>query len=126
VAASDAAAIPALAEALRTHGRAALVLDLPEMSPDRAERGYRDIIGALAASSVKPAAIIVVGGDTLLRLMQALKAASLSVLGERSPGVPVSRIRGGDWDGCGVISKSGAFADAGLFIEFIHREPQSV
>jgi len=55
--------------------------------------------------------------------MQSLDADSLSVLGERSPGLPVSRIRGGGWDGCRVISKSGAFADAGLFVEFVHREP---
>jgi uncharacterized protein YgbK (DUF1537 family) len=123
VPASDAAAIPALADALRTRGRAALLLDLPEMSPDCAERRYRETFDALVASVVKPAAIIVAGGDTLLRLMQSLGAVSLSVLGERSPGVPVSRIRGGGWDGCCVISKSGAFADAGLFAEFIHQEP---
>ena len=58
--------------------------------------------------------------------MEALGAVSLTVLGERSPGLPVSRIRGGRWDGCLVISKSGAFADAGLFVEFIHQEPQRV
>ena len=126
VAASDAAAIPALTDALRTHGRAALLLNLPDMSSDCAEQRCRDTFGALVDSGVRPAAIIVVGGDTLLCLVQSLDAASLCVLGERSPGLPVSRIRGGRWNGCRVISKSGAFADAGLFVEFIEQDSQSV
>jgi uncharacterized protein YgbK (DUF1537 family) len=34
--------------------------------------------------------------------------------GEVVPGVPTSILRGGDWDGQRVVSKSGAFGDAGF------------
>ena len=41
----------------------------------------------------------------------------LEVDGEIEPGVPTSVMRGGDWDGQRLVSKSGAFGDT----EFLAR-----
>jgi len=106
-------------------GHAALIMDFPEMPPREAEARYRDTFLSLARTVASPGALIVVGGDTLLRLMQALGASSLVALGERAPGLPVSRVRGGGWDGCLLVSKSGAFGDSGMFSEFMQGELQS-
>ena len=120
-----ASAVTEVAAALRTYGRAVLTFDLPPLSAAEADTVYRATFSRLRDSIPPPGNIVVVGGDTAYRLMRALGATSLSVVGQRAPGVPVSRIRGGAWSGASVISKSGAFADAGLFSEFIHEDRQS-
>jgi uncharacterized protein YgbK (DUF1537 family) len=111
--------------ALRSGGKAALLFDLPQMGDDAAARVYRATFERLAAVLAKPKAIIVVGGDTLYRLVDTLGTRTLRVLGERSPGVPVSQLDGGLWHETLVASKSGGFADAGLFQDFAHGEFQS-
>ena len=114
----------AIAAALLSYGRAALVFELPEMTDVAAERVYCETFGALAGLS-QPTSIVVVGGDTLFRLVSAIGVRGLRVLGEHSPGVPVSQLEGGRWDGTIVTSKSGAFSDSGLFQTFVHGELQS-
>ncbi len=71
-------------------------------------------IGRLTAHIPLPRSLLVVGGETLRSLCHSLDTDHLSVAGELSPGVPVSRMVGGRWDGTEVISKSGAFGDGAL------------
>ena len=54
------------------------------------------------------------GGETLRDLCDALGVTRLEVDGEIEPGVPTSLLRGGDWDGQRLVSKSGAFGDTGF------------
>ena len=63
--------------------------------------------------------LVVIGGDTLYRLCQAMGADSLAAIGEWSPGVPVSRIVGGAWHGAALISKSGAYGDPDLLTRIL-------
>ena len=42
--------------------------------------------------------------------------------GEVAAGVPASRLSGGRWDGLRVVSKSGAFGDAGLLARLLEGE----
>lgn len=66
-----------------------------------------------------PGSLIVAGGETLRSLCQSLAATSLEVRGRIVPGVPRSVLRGGQWDGVTVVSKSGAFGHPNLLRELL-------
>jgi uncharacterized protein YgbK (DUF1537 family) len=69
---------------------------------------------ALLHAIPRPGTLFVTGGETLRALCDALGATHLDVDGEIEPGVPTSMLRGGAWDGQRLVSKSGAFGDAGF------------
>ncbi|MGI4945462.1 MAG: four-carbon acid sugar kinase family protein [Janthinobacterium lividum] len=99
-------------------------LDLPP-GLSRAEAARR--IGAelqrLVHGLPPPGTLVVAGGETLRGLCIALGAESLLVQGRAVPGVPVSTMRGGRWDGVTVISKSGAFGHPTLLRDLL-RSPE--
>ncbi len=65
---------------------------------------------AIAAHAPRPRTLVVVGGDTLLALCQALGATSLeSAAPLERPGWGCARMRGGRWDGLVCHTRSGAF-----------------
>ncbi len=64
---------------------------------------------ALAFSLPSPGTLVVTGGETLRRLCDALGTHHITVMGEQAPGVPISSMEGGVWDGVMLVSKSGAF-----------------
>jgi uncharacterized protein YgbK (DUF1537 family) len=53
--------------------------------------------------------VMVVGGDTLATVLQAVEAEHLISTGEAATGVAVSQIIGGRWSGITLLSKSGGF-----------------
>lgn len=53
--------------------------------------------------------LVVVGGDTLSTVLDAVAATGLACLGQVSAGLPLSRIAGGRLDGTPIITKSGGF-----------------
>ena len=75
---------------------------------------------ALLRRIARPGTLIVSGGETLRGICEALSATGLLVEGEVAPGIPVSRLTGGRWDGLRVVSKSGAFGDAGLLARLLN------
>jgi D-threonate/D-erythronate kinase len=83
--------------------------------PDAAEAA-RALDAAIAALLVEPAprVVLVTGGATLARLMALSGADRLDSIGRISPGLPVSVMRGGPWDGVTIISKSGGLGDPAL------------
>jgi uncharacterized protein YgbK (DUF1537 family) len=89
--------------------------------PDRHLAASR--IGAsftnLLARLPQPGSLFVTGGETLSHVCAALGAEALEVQGEIEPGIPVSALKGGKWDGVRVISKSGAFGNEGLIRRLI-------
>ncbi len=111
-------AIREVAEALDRHGRAALWIEIADgTGPAVAGPIFDRILGRARQELLPPRSLIVTGGATLHRLVQRLEADALLVTGEPLPGIARSRIRGGGWDGCEVISKSGAFGESGLLIQ---------
>lgn len=96
-------------------GAAAICLTLPANTP---RRDATQCIGACFASVLRllgqPGTLVVSGGETLRGICESLGAARLDVDGEVVPGVPTSILRGGAWNGQRVVSKSGAFGDAGF------------
>ncbi|WP_339860132.1 four-carbon acid sugar kinase family protein [Thalassospira alkalitolerans] len=70
--------------------------------------------------SIRPGSgLMVIGGDTLSAVLSASKAQSMECLGEIAPGLPVSRILGGQFDGVEVVTKSGGFGDDSLLERMI-------
>lgn len=69
---------------------------------------------ALLKTIPAPGTLIVAGGETLRGLCLTLDTYQLDVIGEFSPGIPCSVMRGGLWDGTIILSKSGAFGAPNL------------
>jgi uncharacterized protein YgbK (DUF1537 family) len=86
---------------------AALVLRLPQTDAATAAVALEQF--AVEACKLKPAAVFASGGDTLAAVVKAVAADALMVEGEIAPGIALSRIAGGPWNGVPVVSKSGAF-----------------
>jgi uncharacterized protein YgbK (DUF1537 family) len=104
--------------ALLANGAAAVTIGLPANTPrDAACLAITARFLALLDALERPGTLFVTGGETLRHLCDALGVMRLEVDGEIEPGVPTSILRGGDWDGQRLVSKSGAFGDAG----FLHR-----
>ncbi len=109
---------------LRARGVALVRPDLPEGLPrDEAAQEIADLLDDLAARLDPPATLLVSGGETLQSLCRSLNADKLVVTGEVLPGIPVSRIAGGRFDGVTVVSKSGAFGAPDLFLRLLEPVP---
>jgi uncharacterized protein YgbK (DUF1537 family) len=83
---------------------------------DSARRLIATGFEAQLATAARPGVLFVSGGETLRAVCTSLGGTRLDVDGELEPGVPTSLLRGGRWDGQRVVSKSGAFGDAGFLI----------
>jgi uncharacterized protein YgbK (DUF1537 family) len=78
-------------------------------------------IASLSRSIGPPGTVIAAGGETLKALTSALGVRALRLLGRLEPGVPKSVMEGGDWPGVEVISKSGAFGAADLWLKLLRQ-----
>jgi len=63
--------------------------------------------------------LILIGGDTSIKIMNDLGAKAIRSEGEFLPGVPSGRIIGGIHDGMRVVTKAGGFGDRYTLIEMI-------
>ena len=57
-------------------------------------------------------ALVIVGGDTTLRVLGRTRARGIRILGEVEVGVPYGRLIGGQLDDLPVVTKAGGFGDA--------------
>lgn len=64
-----------------------------------------------------PDRLIVTGGETLQATLHALGVRRLRCLGELAPGLPVSCLDDGLWQGTTLVSKSGAFGDEATLLK---------
>jgi uncharacterized protein YgbK (DUF1537 family) len=109
--APDASDVPnRIGAALEASGVALVSLALPDglsrsIAAERIHAAFHHLTGALRV----PGTLVASGGETLRGLCVSLGAERLDVIGRLQPGVPVSLLRGGRWDGVTVVSKSGAF-----------------
>jgi uncharacterized protein YgbK (DUF1537 family) len=92
-------------------GTAALVFRLPPLAPGEVAEVARQAFAALAGMEA-PDLLVATGGETLMRLCNALGASRLDALGEWRPGIPVARMADGAWSGTMLVSKSGAYGTA--------------
>lgn len=94
---------------------AVVTVPVPARTPrDAACRLMTSAFVGRLESGERPGTLFVTGGETLRALCDALGVTWLEVDGEIEPGVPMSIMRGGAWDGQRLVSKSGAFGDSGF------------
>jgi uncharacterized protein YgbK (DUF1537 family) len=110
-----AAGIAAIETQLQQKGAAVVTVRMPNVPErhlvaSRIGESFTDLLAQLP----RPGTLFVTGGETLSRVCAALDAEALEVQGEIEPGIPVSVLKGGKWQGVRVISKSGAFGNEGL------------
>lgn len=75
---------------------------------------------AWALDPARERALVVIGGDTLACVLPVFGPdAVLDCIGEVSPGVPISRVRGGPFDGLALATKSGGFGGATLLADLL-------
>lgn len=100
---------------------AVVVCTLPAgIERGEARRRIAETFAAVLRERVeRPGTLFVAGGETLRDLCVALGASHLEVDGEIEPGVPTSVLRGGPWEGQRIVSKSGAFGDAGFLARLL-------
>ena len=100
---------------------AAVTVDIdPGTSRDLARRRITDAFHGLLHRIPRPGTLAVAGGETLRALCGALGVHHLEVDGEIEPGAPTSVMHGGPWDGQRIVSKSGAFGDAGFLARLLN------
>jgi len=65
------------------------------------------------------AGLVFIGGDTSIRMMDAIEAEGIRIEAEILPGVPVGRILGGEHEGTLVATKAGGFGDNQTLVKVI-------
>jgi len=63
--------------------------------------------------------LILIGGDTSIKVLNALGAKEVAIEGEVLPGIPIGRIMEGEWDGMKIITKAGGFGDRYTLVRII-------
>jgi uncharacterized protein YgbK (DUF1537 family) len=111
---------PLVRERLARGAVAVVTFALEEgLAADDAGRRIRAALANLLPRLPRPHGAFVTGGETLGIVASAAGATGFTVGGEVAPGLPCSLLRGGPWDGVRIVSKSGAFGDAGLLARFV-------
>jgi D-threonate/D-erythronate kinase len=116
----DAAGVAAIEAHLAAKGAAVVTVRMPNVT-DRhlATSRIGESFTKLLAELPPTGSLFVTGGETLSHVCAALGAEALEIQGEIEPGIPVSVLKGGKWQGVRVISKSGAFGNDGLIRRLI-------
>ncbi len=119
IARGDAEEAAPIARRLARASAAVAVVAPPGADRPTVGRHIAAAFAALLTFLDRPGTLFVAGGETLRTVCDCLGAERLDVDGEIVPGVPTSILRGGRWDGLRVVSKSGAFGDAGLLLRLL-------
>lgn len=111
-------AVAAINTVLLGGGSCLITFTLPD-GVDRvaAAVAIREKLARVLPAIARPRSLLVSGGETLQSVCMAVLASHLDVDGELMPGAPHAVLRGGQWDGVQVISKSGGFGSVGWFAE---------
>lgn len=116
-----------LAKKLADDGVAFATVDLPEGTPRAdANTAIEARFAQLLSGLDRPGTLFASGGETLRGLCDALGAERLDVVGQIQPGVPLSILRGGRWDGITIVSKSGAFGGPDLLKQLAANDPAAI
>jgi D-threonate/D-erythronate kinase len=100
------------------------LLFVPDESIDTraaAERCLVQAIERLVEQGNKPRRLFVSGGATLSLVAMSTGSRGIRCIGRVAPGLPCSRLTGGAWDGCQVVSKSGGFGSKNLLTDLLRQ-----
>jgi D-threonate/D-erythronate kinase len=99
--------------------------DQASVSPDQT---WQEIITRLTSaaaallSRIRPAFLVIVGGETASSLCDRLGVEAVEVLGEVEPGIPWGRLVGGRLDGMPIITKAGGFGTRNTLVRILFPE----
>jgi len=65
------------------------------------------------------AGLVLIGGDTAIRIIKAIKALGTRIEDEVLPGIPACKLIGGKYDGLRIVTKAGGFGDENAVINAI-------
>lgn len=82
-------------------------------------------IAILVETHQPPRTALMTGGWTLRTLLEQTQADRLRCIGLHRPGVPVSFVVGGRWDGTVIVSKSGGFGGPDFLRDLFSRQPDA-
>ena len=91
----------------------------PGLTPAEAAPMIAARLAATLPRLKRPSGLVVIGGETLASVCNVIGAEALCLAGEIMPGVPVSRIGGGLWDGVTLMSRSGAFGAPDFLVRLV-------
>ncbi len=77
-------------------------------------------VARLAMNDATPGALILTGGDTARAVCVALGARGLDVQREAAPGIPISLLDDGRWDGLPVVTKAGGFGELDTLVQVVN------
>jgi len=83
-----------------------------EWSEDSVRRVFQE------AGSV--GSLVLTGGDTAAKILRALGAGAIEIMGEMTIGIPWGIVHGGLASGCVVVTKSGGFGGEDALVEAVH------
>lgn len=104
-------AVDEITENLREGRNVTLAVASGEVIPGAAKA----IVAGLAATAravmdaMTPAGLVMTGGDTATAVCSRLDAEVLELNGVVLPGIPMSTLHGGRYDGLGIVTKAGGF-----------------
>ncbi|MFI9487764.1 four-carbon acid sugar kinase family protein [Promicromonospora sp. NPDC052451] len=84
----------------------------------RAAHALAELTAAVATSS-RPDALVLMGGDGARAVLARLGARSVRVVGSVAEGVPLGHIEGGPLDGTAVVTKAGGFGTARTVVDVL-------
>lgn len=82
------------------------------MDATQTGEAVRELVGRLACSVLQQAevcGVFLTGGDTALGMLRSIDADGSEILSEIQLGIPLIRMKGGQFDGMKLVSKAGAF-----------------
>ncbi|MEW5975940.1 MAG: four-carbon acid sugar kinase family protein [Acidobacteriota bacterium] len=112
------------ADALRRGTTIVVTVDLNE--PVRSRNQLEETQGALQTAfselidSQPELALVVIGGDTALKIFQQVGAEAIEICGELEPGIPWGRWVGGKFEGKPVVTKAGGFGKAETLLRIVN------
>lgn len=99
---------------------AVLVAPASPADPHGVEQALAEAAASLARC-LRPAALLVVGGETARATLAALGAGGLALAGEAVPGVPWGRLLGGPLAGLPAATKAGGFGHPDTLVHVVQR-----
>jgi len=63
--------------------------------------------------------LVLIGGETSIKIMNSLGARAVRTEGELLPGIPSGRIMGGEYDGMQIVTKAGGFGDSYTLVKIM-------
>lgn len=88
--------------------------------PVRCEECNEDSLRRVFQEAGSVGSLVLTGGDTAAKVLRALGAEAIEIMGEMTMGIPWGVVHGGMANRCVVVTKSGGFGGEDALVEAVH------